>query len=160
MFPATGADLNFAHTIVAYGGSEILLRVASFGSPATQLCAMQVPGALKERLIREIMHVDQVDWDEANVKFALMEQDCKNDTLMYLPHKIGLVTATVSGIVALPMVFSENLVVWFNKDYVTMDLPEARDMETWLEIGSWAWNWMEPPLGKHCMAQILSLSPI
>lgn len=42
MFPATGADLNFAHTIVAYGGSEILLRVASFGSPATQLCAMQV----------------------------------------------------------------------------------------------------------------------
>jgi hypothetical protein len=25
------------------------------------------------------------------------------------------------------------------------DVPEAKDLETALEVGSWAWNWMEPP---------------
>jgi len=28
-----------------------------------------------------------------------------------------------------------------------VDIPEPEDLETWLECGSWAWNWMEPPLG-------------
>ena len=28
-----------------------------------------------------------------------------------------------------------------------MDLPEPSDLDTVLETGAWAWNWMEPPLG-------------
>jgi hypothetical protein len=28
-----------------------------------------------------------------------------------------------------------------------IDVPEAKDLETPLEVGSFAWNWMEPPLG-------------
>ena len=32
--------------------------------------------------------------------------------------------------------------------YVTADFPEPKDLETWLEVGSWSWNWMEPPLGQ------------
>lgn len=27
-------------------------------------------------------------------------------------------------------------------------MPEAKDLETPLEVGSFAWNWMEPPLGQ------------
>ncbi len=30
---------------------------------------------------------------------------------------------------------------------VCVDVPEAKDLETWLEVGGFAWNWMEPPLG-------------
>ena len=30
---------------------------------------------------------------------------------------------------------------------VCADVPEAKDLETWLEVGGFAWNWMEPPLG-------------
>ncbi len=64
-----------------------------------------------------------------------------------LPHKVGLVSAGVASVVALPSVFSQDVTVWFNDAFVTMDLPDAKDMETWLEIGAWSWNWMEPPLG-------------
>ena len=32
--------------------------------------------------------------------------------------------------------------------YVTSDVPDAKDLETFLEVGGWAWNWMEPPLGN------------
>lgn len=27
-------------------------------------------------------------------------------------------------------------------------MPEEKDLETPLEVGSFAWNWMEPPLGQ------------
>ena len=37
--------------------------------------------------------------------------------------------------------------MWFNERYVTADVPPEKDLETWLEVGSWTWNWMEPPLG-------------
>lgn len=46
------------------------------------------------------------------------------------------------------MIFDINTVMWFNELYVTSDVPEAKDLETPLEVGSWAWNWMEPPLGQ------------
>ena len=29
-------------------------------------------------------------------------------------------------------------------------MPDAKDLETPLEVGSFAWNWMEPPLGQVC----------
>lgn len=32
-------------------------------------------------------------------------------------------------------------------DCFFVDVPEAKDLETPLEVGSFAWNWMEPPLG-------------
>jgi hypothetical protein len=28
-----------------------------------------------------------------------------------------------------------------------IDIPEEKDLETALEVGGFAWNWMEPPLG-------------
>merc|ERR1711920_532358 len=34
-----------------------------------------------------------------------------------------------------------------NKHFVTTSVPEPEDLETVWEVGSWAWNWMEPPLG-------------
>ena len=37
--------------------------------------------------------------------------------------------------------------LWFNKQYVTMDIPPDSDLDTWLEVGSWTWSWMEPVMG-------------
>ena len=31
---------------------------------------------------------------------------------------------------------------------VTTEVADPEDLETWLEVGSWTWNWMEPPLGQ------------
>jgi hypothetical protein len=67
--------------------------------------------------------------------------------LSTLPYKIGVASAMIAGIASIPLVFDYNLVLWFNEHYVTTDVPEEKDLETALEVGSFAWNWMEPPLG-------------
>ena len=66
---------------------------------------------------------------------------------MTLPYKIGILTGAVSAAVSLPLVFHLDTCFWFNELYVTTDVPVSSDLDTMLEVGSWAWNWMEPPLG-------------
>lgn len=104
--------------------------------------------AKEERLIREIMRVDSLSWEEAQPKFRTMKSD--NRKGMYIatiPYKIGLYTATISAFACIPMVFDLDTCMWFNEYYVTTEVPGGEDLETPLEVGSWAWNWMEPPLG-------------
>lgn len=36
----------------------------------------------------------------------------------------------------------------FVQHMVTTEVPPDKDLETWLEVGSWSWGWMEPPLGQ------------
>ena len=35
----------------------------------------------------------------------------------------------------------------FNELYVTADVADDKDLETFLEVGGWTWGWMEPVLG-------------
>ena len=37
--------------------------------------------------------------------------------------------------------------------YVTTDVPDDKDLETALEVGSWTWNWMEPQV--RCVEGLL-----
>ena len=57
----------------------------------------------------------------------------------------------VLGFASIPLIFHLDTVMWFNSIYVTSDVPEEKDLETILECGGWAWNWMEPPLGKKIL---------
>ena len=52
------------------------------------------------------------------------------------------------GFASIPLIFHLDTVSWFNSMYVTSDVPDSKDLETFLEVGGWAWNWMEPPLGN------------
>ena len=52
------------------------------------------------------------------------------------------------GFATFPLCFDLPLALWFNDRFVTTDVAEPKDLETWLEVGSWTWNWMEPPLGQ------------
>jgi hypothetical protein len=48
----------------------------------------EVPEATRERLVREVMRVDQVDWEAANLKVD--EMDRVNDRfglLLHVPHQ-------------------------------------------------------------------------
>lgn len=105
--------------------------------------------AREERLIREIMAVDDVSWSEANDKFAEIVQ-CNREGLFLatLPYKVGIASSLILGFGSIPMIFELETALWFNEAYVTTDVPEDRDLETPLEVGSWTWNWMEPPLGQ------------
>ena len=64
--------------------------------------------------------------------------------LYKLPYKIGLFTAVTAGIVSIPLVFDLETAIWFNDTYVTAEAAGEGETDTWLEVGSWTWNWMEP----------------
>lgn len=124
-------------------------HICEFSNEAIAILAMQDDhDAACERLRREIMVVDGISWQEADEK--LVDIDKVNDQYNWIgtmPYKIGIGVAIVSGFGAIPMVFELNTALWFNELFVTTDVPEAKDLETVWEVGSWTWNWMEPALG-------------
>ena len=95
------------------------------------------------------MSVDEIEYEEASSKFEEIAQANRAaiSKLAVYPYFIGIGVGMVAAFGSLPMVFDLNTAVWFNEGYVTTDVPEPRDLETMLEVGSWTWNWMEPPLG-------------
>lgn len=101
-----------------------------------------------ERLIREIMAVDDVDWFTA-LKTALQMQKDNRQVLTWttMPYKIGITVGLVSAFGCYPMIFHVGCAKWFNQNFVTMDVPVADEIDTCLEVGAWTWNWMEPVLG-------------
>ena len=104
--------------------------------------------AIRERMVRDVMKVDSVDHVEAETKVQEIEQAAKSGLAMSrLPYRVGIAAALVAGFGSIPMCFDLHTVLWFNEQYVTMDVEDAKNLETWLEVGSWSWNWMEPPLG-------------
>ena len=105
--------------------------------------------AREERLIRNIMSVNNCSWHDAQPKFNEIRRANKEGMwLATLPYKFGIMTGVTAAVVSIPLCFEINTVTWFNENFVTADVPEAKDLETWLEVGGWAWNWMEPPLGQ------------
>jgi len=102
----------------------------------------------KERLVRNVMAVDNVEWLVAKDKVREMEKvHSQVNWIATIPYKFGIGLAVGSGIACVPMCFHLPTVQYFNKKFVTASVPEPDELETWWEVGSWAWNWMEPPLG-------------
>lgn len=63
------------------------------------------------------------------------------------PYHASIYIALVTGWASLPLVFHYPSAAFFNDKFVTADPPEVGEADTMLEVGSWSWNWMEPPLG-------------
>mmetsp|Transcript_14011 Transcript_14011/g.33884 ORF Transcript_14011/g.33884 Transcript_14011/m.33884 type:complete len:261 (-) Transcript_14011:496-1278(-) len=116
--------------------NETLVTIAALGNH----------NARCEVLIRHIMTVDGLDYDAAKTKFEEIAESNRAGLAVY-PYFIGISMGMIAAIGSLPLVFDLTTAVWFNEGYVTTDVPEPKDLETMLEVGSWTWNWMEPPLG-------------
>ena len=105
--------------------------------------------AIEERLIRDIMGVENIDWLNAKNKFEEIKNYNKQfDPIIRIPYYSGITIAISAALISIPLCFDLNTVLWFNKQFVTSDIPSSKDLETPLEVGSWAWNWMEPPIGQ------------
>ena len=105
-------------------------------------------GSARERLVREVMIVDSVSHEDAlEVVRGMARKNAEGLTLSVLPYRIGINTAYVAAWLSIPAVFSLQFAKKFNEVAVTTDVPAASDLNTMLEVGSWTWNWMEPPLG-------------
>lgn len=113
------------------------------------LAALKVKDARSEVLRRHIMSTDNVSYEDACKMF---DRISKYNASLFpehaLPYKVGIGLSVTAGFASFPLCFYLPTVHWFNRGYVTTDVPEPQDLETMLEVGSWAWNWMEPPLGQ------------
>lgn len=97
--------------------------------------------ACKEMLKRHIMDVDSCDYDAASRKFKeISKKNLQGAWILNIPYKVGIGLALCAAVGSFPMVFDLGTATWFNKYYVTTDVPEPRDLETALEVGSWTWN--------------------
>ena len=95
------------------------------------------------------MTVDNVSWDAADKVFQEMSIANHRDSfLVTLPYKVGIAVSLTGAFASIPLCFDLSTVAWFNEHFVTTDRPPAEDLETFLEVGSWSWGWMEPPLGQ------------
>ena len=105
-------------------------------------------GSSRERLTREVMIVDKVDYEGAlDTVRGMAQKNAEGVQFSLLPYHLGIGTAVVAAWVSIPAVFSLQFAKAFNNFAVTTEVPQASDLDTMLEVGSWTWNWMEPPLG-------------
>eukprot|EP00928_Gymnodinium_smaydae_P059118 TRINITY_DN42363_c0_g1_i1.p1 TRINITY_DN42363_c0_g1~~TRINITY_DN42363_c0_g1_i1.p1 ORF type:complete len:303 (+),score=58.14 TRINITY_DN42363_c0_g1_i1:64-972(+) len=101
-----------------------------------------------ELLLRDIMRVDSCDERAARDKLEEIDSICISlDFILHLPMRVGVVGAFACAVASVPLVFDYNTAKWFDKAYVLMEVPPAQETETFLEVGAWTWNWMEPLIG-------------
>lgn len=106
--------------------------------------ALEDHSAREEILKRHIMDVDGCSYEAACGMFnTISERNMQGYYMVTLPYKIGITSAVFAGVMAFPLVFHLPTIEWFNEWAVTCDIPEARDLETPLEVSIWSWNWME-----------------
>jgi len=65
-----------------------------------------------------------------------------------IPYRISIASATVAAFASIPLCFHLPSVEFFNATFVNLDVPEPESLRTWLGVGAWSWEWMEPPLGQ------------
>lgn len=114
-----------------------------------QFSEMGIPEACRECIIRDVMAVDSIEYDEAMKVFKkIAKTNRKGMTRAALPFYTGFGMAFTGGIASIPLVFELNSVNWFNDNFVTAEMPPPEDLITYLEVGSASWGWMEPILGQ------------
>lgn len=107
--------------------------------------------AHRERLIREVMSVDNISWDEAH---QIIEEMDKYKERYYwfvtMPFRVGIVAATFLSIASCLLVFHPPTAHWYGVNIAGEELPDDKkhvDDMTINQVGSWTWNWMEPMIG-------------
>eukprot|EP00457_Paulinella_chromatophora_P013325 gb/GEZN01013615.1/.p1 GENE.gb/GEZN01013615.1/~~gb/GEZN01013615.1/.p1 ORF type:complete len:264 (+),score=25.79 gb/GEZN01013615.1/:28-819(+) len=107
-------------------------------------------GARTERMIREVVAVDDVEYLDAKKRVEEIRHfllSTPMGMIAHLPYKVGVSLAVVAGVISLPMVFHLDTATWFNTMFVTTDVPQQGELDTPLEIGMWTWGWNEPVMG-------------
>lgn len=115
---------------------------------ALHFAEMGIPEACRECIVRDVMVVDQVEYDEAMKVFnEIAKTNREGMFAAALPFYVGFGASVTAGYASIPLTFNLATVEWFNHNYVTAEMPPPEDLETWLEVGSASWGWMEPVLG-------------
>lgn len=107
--------------------------------------------AQRERLLREIMCVENCSWEEAHDK--LEELDVHKEKFYWfetMPYRIGMAVALGGALGATLLVFWRPLAYFYGTEIAGEELPEGvKDIGdlTTNQVGTWTWSWMEPMIG-------------
>jgi len=151
----TKTKLNRQHCNPKMNGER--LHIGPRGVPPISICvkdmddktlltfgALEDHSAREEILKRHIMDIDHCSYTTACDTFnTIAERNMQGYYMVTLPYKIGIGAAIFAAGAAFPLVFHLPTIEWFNDWAVTCDIPEARELETPLEVSIWSWNWME-----------------
>ena len=91
--------------------------------PNDMLLSLAIMGdqeAREERVIRDIMAVDNISWEKAEVKFLeIIHSNRSGLFFSTLPYKVAIFAAITIGFGSIPLIFEINSVLWFNELFVT-----------------------------------------
>jgi hypothetical protein len=78
-------------------------------------------GARRERLVREVMRQDNVDWVTARTKVeAINTENDKYGWVVKMPYQAGLLLGISGALASVPLTFHKPTVVWFAEHVVNM----------------------------------------
>ena len=102
----------------------------------------------QERLIRDIMAIDNVQYEDAAEKMKEVFAANRRGLTMVLPLEAGCVLFAGLSMVCFPLVFHFETSQAF-ADFVMASYDEIPETGRWREhglanTGSWSWTWMEP----------------
>ena len=101
-----------------------------------------------------LLSVDNCTYAEATKKYIEI-RDFNRSIFSFAhtaPYRIGITTATVAAFASIPLCFHLPSVEFFNANFVNLDAPEPESVRTWLGVGAWSWQYMEPILGQLSFA--------
>ena len=85
-----------------------------------QFAELGIPEACRECVIRDVMVVDQIEYDEAMKVFnEIAKTNREGMALAATPFYVGLSAAVIGGYGSIPLVFNLSAVDWFNEKFVT-----------------------------------------
>ena len=101
------------------------------------MASLGVHGASKERMLREIMRVDDCVRRGLAV-LAKMNLHLEGGTSLHkLPYQAIIAGAWALGVVLMPLgVFQKDLAIWFATQHVGVDLPPAEEIDTVWKVGT------------------------
>eukprot|EP00931_Biecheleriopsis_adriatica_P049679 TRINITY_DN28741_c0_g1_i1.p1 TRINITY_DN28741_c0_g1~~TRINITY_DN28741_c0_g1_i1.p1 ORF type:complete len:318 (+),score=57.82 TRINITY_DN28741_c0_g1_i1:115-1068(+) len=127
-------------------------HVSQIGNrPLFELAVQGSHSANKERLIREIMAVDGLSWEEAHDRLEDMDEfNEQYYWLQTLPYRVAIFAAVIAACTGTAMVFYGPVAELYGTNVAKEELPdsfkEVSEMTT-NQIGTWTWSWMEPMIG-------------
>ena len=132
---------NTEMTVLLIIESSCITRAPTFPYVISEAC--------EERLIREVMATDEVEWDQAKIKFDEISRKAGSGMgVLRAPYISGCTVVAGAGLLSFPLCFDLSTAMAFNDACVTANMEDPENLETILEVGSWTWGWMEPPLGQ------------
>jgi hypothetical protein len=133
---------------------DLPLSVSELSNETLMLMAEQgVSAACMERLIRHIMNVDGISYDEAHKR--QVELDKKAFIMLdmsFWPMYTMIGACALGGLLCFPMVYEKHTAELMNYLFVNSDVPEPGEMNNMWDVGSWSWEWMEPLMGTAATA--------